>query len=115
MGARSLATAIMCLAALSAGAQPVDVEIGPDNRSLSLSLPESAFAREGNNVIIDDLLFKPEYLRDYADALQDIPTWLIGIRCSMATPRPSANTNPRARRPLGKHVLGLTARSTAQP
>ena len=29
----------------------------------------AAFAREGNNVIIDDLLFKPEYLSDYACAL----------------------------------------------
>jgi chloramphenicol 3-O phosphotransferase len=43
----------------------------------------AAFAREGNNVIIDDLLFKPEYLIDYAHALHDVPTWLIGIRCSM--------------------------------
>lgn len=43
----------------------------------------AAFAREGNNVIIDDLLFKPEYLIDYARALHDVPTWLIGIRCSM--------------------------------
>lgn len=43
----------------------------------------AAFAREGNNVIIDDLLFKPDYLIDYAEALYDVPTWLIGIRCSM--------------------------------
>jgi hypothetical protein len=43
----------MCLAALSAGAQPVDVEIGTDNRSLSLSLPGSAFARDGTQLAVD--------------------------------------------------------------
>ncbi len=43
----------------------------------------AAFARAGNNVIIDDLLFKPTYLDDYARALSGIPTWLIGIRCSL--------------------------------
>jgi chloramphenicol 3-O phosphotransferase len=43
----------------------------------------AAFAREGNNVIIDDILFKPEYLQDYARALQGIPTWFIGIRCTL--------------------------------
>jgi len=43
----------------------------------------AAFARAGNNVIIDDLLFKPEYLDDYAEALAGVPTWLIGVRCSL--------------------------------
>ena len=43
----------------------------------------AAFAREGNNVIIDDLLFKNDYLLDYAAALHDIPAWMIGIRCSL--------------------------------
>ncbi len=43
----------------------------------------AAFAREGNNVIIDDLLFKPGYLEDYAVALQGISTWLIGVRCRL--------------------------------
>jgi len=43
----------------------------------------AAFARVGNNVIIDDLLFKPEYLLDYAEALAGVPTWLIGVRCSL--------------------------------
>jgi chloramphenicol 3-O phosphotransferase len=43
----------------------------------------AAFAREGNNVIVDDLLFKPEYLHDYARALDDLDAWLIGVRCSL--------------------------------
>lgn len=43
----------------------------------------AAFAREGNNVIIDDLLFKPDYLRDYARALDGLQAWLIGVRCNL--------------------------------
>ena len=43
----------------------------------------SAFAAAGNNVIVDDLLFKPEYLHDYAEALADHDAWLIGVRCSL--------------------------------
>ena len=43
----------------------------------------AAFARAGNNVIIDDLLFEPEYLHDYAEALRGIDTWFVGVRCSL--------------------------------
>jgi len=43
----------------------------------------AAFARAGNHVIIDDLLFRPEYLEDYADALHDLDVWMIGVRCSL--------------------------------
>ena len=43
----------------------------------------AAFAEAGNNVIIDDLLFKPDYLDDYAHALRGVPAWLIGVRCSL--------------------------------
>jgi chloramphenicol 3-O phosphotransferase len=43
----------------------------------------AAFAREGNNVIVDDLLFKTHYLDDYARALHNIPTWVIGVRCTL--------------------------------
>ena len=56
----------------------------------------AAFARAGNNVIIDDLLFKPAYLDDYVRALSGIPTWLIGIRCSLDV------VNERERRRTGR-------------
>ncbi len=54
----------------------------------------AAFASAGNNVIIDDLLFKPHYLEDYAEALRGIPTWLIGVHCelSIVNKRESART-----------------------
>ena len=43
----------------------------------------AAFARAGNHVIIDDLLFKPEYLHDYAIALEGLQAWFIGVRCTL--------------------------------
>ncbi len=56
----------------------------------------AAFAREGNNIIIDDLIFKPEYLVDYAEALYDLDAWLIGVRCSLDV------VNDRERRRPGR-------------
>lgn len=44
----------------------------------------AAFAREGNNVIIDDILFKKEYLLNYAAVLDGLEAWFIGVRCSLA-------------------------------
>jgi chloramphenicol 3-O phosphotransferase len=44
----------------------------------------AAFASQGNNVIVDDLLFKPQYLHDYAVALTDYQVWCVGVRCSLA-------------------------------
>ncbi len=41
-----------------------------------------AVADTGVNVIVDDLLFKAEYLRDYADVLDPQQTWFIGLRCA---------------------------------
>lgn len=43
----------------------------------------AAFARAGNHVIVDDLLFKPDYLHDYAEALEGLNAWLIGVRCTL--------------------------------
>ena len=43
----------------------------------------AAFAQTGNNVIVDDLLFRSDYLDDYAIALAQVPAWLIGVRCNL--------------------------------
>ncbi len=43
----------------------------------------AAFAREGNNVIVDDILFTPDYLGDYRDALDGIPVWFVAVRCAL--------------------------------
>jgi chloramphenicol 3-O phosphotransferase len=41
----------------------------------------AAFAREGNNVIIDDLMFEKEFLHDYLEALDGFDVLFVGVRC----------------------------------
>jgi chloramphenicol 3-O phosphotransferase len=41
----------------------------------------AAFAREGNNVIIDDLMFERSYLFDYVDTLAGFEVLFVGVRC----------------------------------
>jgi chloramphenicol 3-O phosphotransferase len=41
------------------------------------------FAQLGCNVIVDDLLFKKEYLKDYVEVLNPEKTWFIGVKCSV--------------------------------
>lgn len=41
-------------------------------------------AQQGINVIVDDLLFKPEYLLDYRRALAGLDVWFVGVRCPLA-------------------------------
>ena len=41
----------------------------------------AAFAREGNNVIIDDLMFEPGFLFDYVEALKEFDKLFVGVRC----------------------------------
>jgi chloramphenicol 3-O phosphotransferase len=43
----------------------------------------AAFAREGNNVIIDDLMFEPAFLYDYVDVLSSFYVLFVGVRCSI--------------------------------
>lgn len=43
----------------------------------------AAFGKIGANVIVDDLLFKPEYLQDYVAVLDPHNTWFIGVKCSL--------------------------------
>ncbi len=62
-----------------------EIRFGEHGRTMLSGMRRAiaAFAEAGNNVIIDDLLFEPDYLHDYADVLADIDTWFIGVRCSL--------------------------------
>ena len=44
----------------------------------------AVFNQLGSNVIVDDLLFKPEYLLDYAKVLNPTRVWFIGVKCDLA-------------------------------
>ncbi len=39
-------------------------------------------ACQGVNVVVDDLLFKPEYLTDYRKVLAGLDVWFVGVRCA---------------------------------
>jgi chloramphenicol 3-O phosphotransferase len=41
----------------------------------------AAFAAEGNNVIIDDLMFERAFLFDYVEALTGFDVLFVGVRC----------------------------------
>ena len=41
----------------------------------------AAFAACGQNIIIDDLLFKPAYLEDYVQVLAPFAVYFVGVRC----------------------------------
>ena len=43
----------------------------------------AAFSDLGANVIVDDLLFKREYLDDYVSVLSPTKVWFIGVMCSL--------------------------------
>lgn len=44
----------------------------------------ATFAREGNHVIVDDLMFEKSFLLDYLTALQGLPVTFAGVRCELA-------------------------------
>ena len=48
----------------------------------------------GCNVIVDDLLFKPDYLADYAQVLNPDSTWFIGVTCSLDIVREREASRP---------------------
>ena len=43
----------------------------------------ATFSDLGANVIVDDLLFKREYLDDYIELLDPMKTWFIGVKCDL--------------------------------
>ncbi len=45
----------------------------------------ASFAREGSNVVIDDLCLEPAYLQDYLAALGGLDVIFVGLRCTRET------------------------------
>jgi chloramphenicol 3-O phosphotransferase len=40
----------------------------------------AAMAREGNDIIFDDVIYDPAYFRSYLDALDGISVWFVGVK-----------------------------------
>ena len=47
----------------------------------------AGMARAGNNVIVDDIILAPEFLKDYLYALKEIDVYFVGVRCPLDTIR----------------------------
>lgn len=43
----------------------------------------AVFAREGNHVIVDDLMFEKSFLLDYLDVMKGLTVTFAGIRCDL--------------------------------
>ena len=68
------------------GEQMTEIRFGDHGERVLAAMRRcvAVFAQAGLNVIVDDLLFEPSYLDDYASVLDSTSTWLIGVHCSRA-------------------------------
>jgi chloramphenicol 3-O phosphotransferase len=68
------------------GNQIVPLEIGPagDRIMSGMHYSIAAYANRGNNLIVDYILYKPEYLPDLVEALQSNRVYFIGIKAPLA-------------------------------
>lgn len=62
-----------------------DVRFGEVGRQVLRGMRRAiaAFAREGNNVIIDDLMLEPDFLFDYLDVMAEFYVLFVGVKCSL--------------------------------
>ena len=69
-----------------AGSQIVPLEIGPagDHVIFGMNHAFAAYADQGNNLVIDYILYKPEWLLDLVQALKGYKVYLIGIHAPLA-------------------------------
>ena len=61
-------------------------------RSMHRSI--AVFARGGNHVIVDDLMFEKSFLLDYLDVLKGLRVTFVGIRCDLAVVNAREATRP---------------------
>ena len=54
----------------------------------------AVFAREGNHVIVDDLMFEKSFLLDYLNVLKGLEVTFAGIRCDLASVNAREATRP---------------------
>lgn len=67
------------------GHQIVPLEIGPagDRVIFGMHAAIAAYAKKGNNVVVDYILYKPEWLSDLISNLQGLKVYFIGIKAPL--------------------------------
>ena len=69
-----------------AGEPVTEIQLGEYGDAVMAGMRRAVatFAERGIPVIVDDLLFKPHYLVDYAAVLNHETTWVIAVKCDLA-------------------------------
>ena len=67
------------------GTTLTEVRFGEEGKRLLRGMRRAivALADAGNSVIIDDILFEPDFLEDYLAVTGSIPVYFVGVRCPL--------------------------------
>jgi len=70
-----------------AGNRVTEIRFGKMGKNMLKAMRRAicTFAEEGQNVIIDDILFETDFLRDYLSVLKNIEVLFVGVRCALET------------------------------
>ena len=79
------ATGLNIVPVEKAGEWVTDIQFGEHGERILQGMRRSVavFSDLGANVIVDDLLFKREYLDDYVNVLDPSKVWFIGVKCTL--------------------------------
>jgi len=71
---------------LDNGEPVTDIQFGAHGERVLKAMRRTvaSFSDLGLHVIVDDLLFKREYLEDYVSVLNPTDVWFIGVHCELA-------------------------------
>jgi len=69
------------------GGRVTEIRFGEMGKNMLKAMRRAirTFVLEGQNVIIDDILFEMDFLRDYLYVLKDIEVLFVGVRCALET------------------------------
>ena len=78
------------------GERMTEIRFGDVGRRVLRGMRRSiaVFAREGNHVIVDDLMFEKSFLLDYLEVLNGLHVTFVGIRCDLAVINVRETTRP---------------------
>ena len=78
------------------GQRVTAIEFGDVGRRMLRGMRRAiaAFAHEGGNVIVDDLLLEKAFLLDYLEALRGLRVTFVGVRCPLDVVQARERTRP---------------------
>ena len=79
------------------GEQMTEIRFGDAGRQVLRGMRRAiaVFAREGNHVIVDDLMFEQSFLLDYLEALAGLRVTFAGVRCELDVVNAREAARPR--------------------